>query len=116
MFQQETAPVAGSLTLSALLALLPLITIFVVLGVFKTKAHTAGATQCAVPAVSLGPPRRVAPPPGPQQALSSTPLHPAVPGTSRPCTVASHPRAQGGSPSEGGTTACSQPSKPAPPR
>jgi lactate permease len=48
MFQQETMPVAGSLTLSAILALLPLITIFVMLGVFKAKAHVAGLSALGV--------------------------------------------------------------------
>ena len=33
MFTHELAPVAGSLTVSALIALLPLITIFILLGV-----------------------------------------------------------------------------------
>ncbi|HET9656803.1 MAG TPA: L-lactate permease [Kineosporiaceae bacterium] len=48
MFQQQTAPVAGSLALSALIALLPLVTIFVMLGVFRTKAHVAGLCALAV--------------------------------------------------------------------
>jgi lactate permease len=48
VFQQETAPLAGSLALSAILALLPLITIFVMLGVFKTKAHIAGLSALGV--------------------------------------------------------------------
>lgn len=48
MFQQQAAPVAGSLALSALIALLPLITIFVMLGVLKTKAHVAGLTALTV--------------------------------------------------------------------
>lgn len=48
MFQQQTAPVAGSLVLSALIALLPLVTIFVMLGVFRTKAHVAGLCALAV--------------------------------------------------------------------
>lgn len=41
MFQQQAAPVAGSLFLSAMIALLPLLTIFVLLGVFRVKAHWA---------------------------------------------------------------------------
>lgn len=48
MFQQQAAPVSGSLALSALIALLPLLTIFVMLGVFKTKAHVAGLSALAV--------------------------------------------------------------------
>jgi hypothetical protein len=39
MFTHELAPVAGSLTVSALIALLPLITIFILLGVVRIKAH-----------------------------------------------------------------------------
>ena len=38
-FQPSTAPVADSLLISALLAMLPLITVFVALGVAKMKAH-----------------------------------------------------------------------------
>jgi lactate permease len=48
MFTQQLAPVAGSLTLSALIALLPLITIFLLLGVFRIRAHWAGLTSLAV--------------------------------------------------------------------
>jgi lactate permease len=48
VFQQENTPVGGSLALSALLGLLPLITIFVMLGVFKTKAHIAGLSALGV--------------------------------------------------------------------
>jgi lactate permease len=48
MFTQELAPVAGSLTLSALIALLPLITIFILLGVLRMKAHWAGLTALGV--------------------------------------------------------------------
>jgi len=48
MFTQQLAPVAGSLTASALIALLPLITIFILLGVFRIKAHFAGLASLAV--------------------------------------------------------------------
>src|SRR5919205_1154300 len=48
MFRQELAPVAGSLKLSALIALLPLITIFILLGVLRIKAHWAGLASLAV--------------------------------------------------------------------
>jgi lactate permease len=41
MFTQEIAPVAGSLGLSALVAALPLLTVFVLLGVVRTKAYVA---------------------------------------------------------------------------
>ena len=47
MFQQELAPL-GSLTVSALVALLPLLTIFVLLGVLRWKAHWAGLASLAV--------------------------------------------------------------------
>jgi lactate permease len=47
MFQQELAPL-GSLTLSALVGLLPLVAIFVTLGVLRWKAHWAGLTSLAV--------------------------------------------------------------------
>src|SRR5919205_3089304 len=48
MFKQQLAPVAGSLTLSALIALLPLITIFILLGVLRIRAHWAGLAALAV--------------------------------------------------------------------
>jgi lactate permease len=48
MFQQELGPVAGSLTVSALVALLPLITIFILLGVLRIRAHWAGLASLAV--------------------------------------------------------------------
>jgi lactate permease len=48
MFTQQLAPVAGSLTVSALIALLPLITIFILLGVLRIKAHWAGLASLAV--------------------------------------------------------------------
>ena len=40
-FQPDLAPVSGSLALSALVALLPLLTVFICLGVLKWKAHWA---------------------------------------------------------------------------
>lgn len=48
MYRPVLDPIAGSLTLSALIALLPLITIFVLLGVVKTKAHWAALSALAV--------------------------------------------------------------------
>jgi lactate permease len=48
MFQQQAAPVAGSLLLSALVALLPLITIFVMLGIFKVQAYLAALSSLGV--------------------------------------------------------------------
>lgn len=48
VFQPEIAPVADSLVASALVALLPLVTIFVTLGVLKWKAHWAGLSSVAV--------------------------------------------------------------------
>jgi lactate permease len=48
MFTQQLAPMANSLTLSALIALLPLITIFILLGVVRIKAHWAGLASLAV--------------------------------------------------------------------
>src|SRR4029078_4435589 len=48
MFTQQLAPVAGSLTASALIALLPLITIFILLGGLRIKAHWAGLASLAV--------------------------------------------------------------------
>nr|WP_304438013.1 MULTISPECIES: L-lactate permease [unclassified Pseudonocardia] len=47
MFQQQLAPL-GSLTLSALVALLPLLTIFVLLGALRWKAHWAALAALAV--------------------------------------------------------------------
>lgn len=47
-FQPEISPVADSLAISALVALLPLVTIFVTLGVLKWKAHWAGLSAVAV--------------------------------------------------------------------
>ena len=48
MFTQQLEPMAGSLTASALIALLPLLTIFILLGVFRIKAHWAGLASLAV--------------------------------------------------------------------
>src|SRR3954452_6477652 len=48
MFKQPLAPVAGSLTISALIALLPLIAIFILLGVMRLKAHWAGLAALGV--------------------------------------------------------------------
>jgi lactate permease len=47
-FQPDIAPVAGSLTASALIALLPLLTVFVTLGALRWKAHWAGLSAVAV--------------------------------------------------------------------
>lgn len=47
-FQPEIAPVADSLMASALVALVPLVTIFVTLGVLKWKAHWAGLSAVVV--------------------------------------------------------------------
>src|SRR3712207_8785883 len=47
MYQQELAPL-GSLTVSALVALLPLLTIFVLLGGLRWKAHWAGLASLVV--------------------------------------------------------------------
>jgi len=47
-YQPEIAPVNGSLTLSALVALLPLLTIFITLGALRWKAHWAGLSAVAV--------------------------------------------------------------------
>ena len=41
MFEQTLDPVGGSLALSALVAAIPLGALFVMLGVFRTKAHVA---------------------------------------------------------------------------
>src|ERR687883_1773592 len=48
MFRQVLAPVAGSLGLSALCAVLPLVTLFVLLGVLRMKAWQAGLIGLAV--------------------------------------------------------------------
>lgn len=48
MFTQQLEPVADSLTVSALVGLIPLITIFILLGVLRIKAHWAGLAALAV--------------------------------------------------------------------
>ncbi|HLN78514.1 MAG TPA: L-lactate permease [Nocardioidaceae bacterium] len=48
MFQQSLDPVAGSLTLSALCAAIPLITLFVLLGGLRIKAWIAGVVSLVV--------------------------------------------------------------------
>src|SRR4051794_3097359 len=48
MFEQVLAPVAGSLGLSALCAAIPLVTLFVLLGVLRVKAWIAGLASLAV--------------------------------------------------------------------
>lgn len=48
MFEQIKNPVAGSLTLSALCAAIPLITLFVLLGVLRVKAWMAGLISLLV--------------------------------------------------------------------
>lgn len=47
-FQPDLAPVNGSLALSAMVALLPLLAVFICLGVLKWKAHWACLTGLAV--------------------------------------------------------------------
>ena len=47
LFQALLDPVAGNLALSALVACVPLVTFFVMLMGFKTKAHTAAAVALA---------------------------------------------------------------------
>src|ERR1700704_3916658 len=48
MFQQTLDPVAGSLTLSALCAAIPLVTLFVLLGGLRIKAWIAGVVSLVV--------------------------------------------------------------------
>ena len=48
MYTPDLAPLAGSLLLSSLVALLPLLTIFVTLGVLRWKAHWAGLASLGV--------------------------------------------------------------------
>ncbi len=48
MFHQFPAPVGGSLLLSALIALIPLVTFFVMLGVFKTPAWVAALSSLGI--------------------------------------------------------------------
>jgi len=45
MFEQTLAPVGGSLAWSAVVAATPLLSLFVMLGVFRTKAHLAALTS-----------------------------------------------------------------------
>lgn len=47
-YQPPLAPIAGSLWLSALVAVLPLASIFVTLGLLRWKAHWAGLTALAI--------------------------------------------------------------------
>ena len=47
-FKPDLAPLGGSLVGSALVALLPLLTVFVTLGWLRWKAHWAGLTAVAV--------------------------------------------------------------------
>ncbi|MEU4205982.1 L-lactate permease [Streptomyces sp. NPDC026294] len=47
-FVQQLEPVAGSLALSALVAALPLVTVLVLLGAVRMRAHRAGLTGLAV--------------------------------------------------------------------
>ncbi|WP_327323969.1 L-lactate permease [Streptomyces sp. NBC_01210] len=51
MFVQELEPVADSLALSALVAALPLVTVMVLLGAVRMKAHRAGLIGLAVAAL-----------------------------------------------------------------
>lgn len=48
IYQPDLAPIGDSLFLSSMLALLPLATVFVTLGVLKWKAHWAGLSALAV--------------------------------------------------------------------
>ncbi|MGP5289372.1 L-lactate permease [Corynebacterium xerosis] len=48
MYTPDLAPLAGSLTLTSLVALLPLLTIFLTLGVLRWKAHWAGLAALVV--------------------------------------------------------------------
>ncbi|KAB2348351.1 L-lactate permease [Actinomadura rudentiformis] len=52
MYRQVLDPLAGSLALSALCAAVPLLTLFVLLGVFRVKAHIAAITSLVL-AVAL---------------------------------------------------------------
>lgn len=47
-YRPELAPIAGSLVWSSLVALLPLLTIFITLGLLRWKAHLAGLAALAV--------------------------------------------------------------------
>ncbi|GAA2007101.1 L-lactate permease [Brevibacterium samyangense] len=48
MYTPDVAPIADNLTLSALVAALPLVTVFVTLGLLRWKAHWAGLTALGV--------------------------------------------------------------------
>ncbi|MGO2774985.1 MAG: L-lactate permease, partial [Brachybacterium tyrofermentans] len=48
MYTPDLAPLAGSLTLTSIVALLPLLTIFLTLGVLRWKAHWAGLAALVV--------------------------------------------------------------------
>lgn len=48
MYQPDPAPLGGSLALSALLSALPLLTVFVLLGALRVKAHWAALSGLAV--------------------------------------------------------------------
>ncbi|TQM61881.1 lactate permease [Humibacillus xanthopallidus] len=50
-FQPDISPIADNLALSAVVALLPLLTVFLTLGVLRWKAHWAGLTAVAVAVV-----------------------------------------------------------------
>ncbi|EOM74559.1 L-lactate permease [Rhodococcus rhodnii] len=52
MYQQTLDPLAGSLGWSALAAAVPLVVMFVLLGVFRVRAHIAGLVGLALSAVS----------------------------------------------------------------
>ena len=47
-FTPTTDPLAGSIALSAIVSLLPLLTFFVLLAVVKAKAHVAGLASLLV--------------------------------------------------------------------
>ncbi|MEU7058231.1 L-lactate permease [Streptomyces sp. NPDC046197] len=51
MYQPHLSPIAGSLALSALVAALPLLTLFVLLGGVRLRAHWAGLASVAVAVV-----------------------------------------------------------------
>jgi lactate permease len=55
VYEQTSDPVGGSLALSALLAALPLITLFVLLGGLRWAAWKAGLVSLAVAVVALLP-------------------------------------------------------------
>ena len=47
MYKQVLDPVGDSLFLSALVAMIPLATLFVLLGGLKLSAHVAGLARCS---------------------------------------------------------------------